>query len=167
MDGFDPSDARAAAAVIRAASVVLLQSLTPEGIEGYDHITSETQILARSSLAGFFARVIRERPSGRLLAYAEWQISEGHLVLIFVHPDVQGQGLGHLLLEDGISTLPQRHPGLVRITVNSAPESVGFYRRHRFRPDSGMQWQKGVPFIRMSRPAERTTMERFTRLVAG
>lgn len=55
-------------------------------------------------------------------------VEGGRLEMLFLDPDVHGQGLGRQLLEHGIE-----HLGVTELTVNEQnPQAVGFYEHLSF-----------------------------------
>lgn len=55
-------------------------------------------------------------------------VQDGRLEMLFLDPDVRGQGLGRRLLENGIV-----HLGVTELTVNEQnPQAVGFYEHLGF-----------------------------------
>ena len=55
-------------------------------------------------------------------------VQDGRLEMLFLDPDVRGQGLGRLLLTHGIERL-----GVTELTVNEQnPQAVGFYEHMGF-----------------------------------
>ena len=57
-------------------------------------------------------------------------VEGGRLEMLFLDPDVRGQGLGRYLLERGIERL-----GVTELTVNEQnPQAVGFYEHLASRP---------------------------------
>ena len=70
--------------------------------------------------------LIAEDPEGGLLAFAEFR--RARLSALYVLPDVQGRGIGDLLLKRG----PQ---GEMRVGVHPGnAHAIRFYERHGFRP---------------------------------
>ena len=56
-------------------------------------------------------------------------VQDGRLEMLFLDPEVRGQGLGRQLLEYGIA-----HLGVTELTVNEQnPQAVGFYERLGFK----------------------------------
>ena len=56
-------------------------------------------------------------------------VQDGRLEMLFLDPEVRGQGLGRQLLEHGIA-----HLGVTELTVNEQnPQAVGFYEHLGFK----------------------------------
>ncbi|HPJ31138.1 MAG TPA: GNAT family N-acetyltransferase [Methanothrix sp.] len=75
-----------------------------------------------------------------LLALADDEIAgmievrdDGHVTLLFVEGELQGNGVGGELLRRSLSISKRRKPDLSRVTVNSSPNTVAIYERLGFR----------------------------------
>ena len=72
----------------------------------------------------------------------------GELDGLFVEPDLMGQGIGRLLIDDAV-TIAQAQ-GLVRLEVTANPRALGFYERVGFVVDGEVPTRFG-PGIRIHR----------------
>lgn len=78
------------------------------------------------ALAGVGSLVVAERDG---VPVGFMGVQDGHLEMLFLDPDVRGQGLGHTLLTHGIE-----HLGVTELTVNEQnPQAVGFYEHLGFK----------------------------------
>lgn len=69
-----------------------------------------------------------------------------HLLLLYVLPERQGEGVGTALLRCLLS-----HMTGGRITVNAAPGALSFYQKHGFVATAPQQERDGIRFIPMER----------------
>lgn len=77
------------------------------------------------ALAGVGTLVVAER-EGAPVGFMG--VEGGRLEMLFLNPDVRGQGLGRMLLTYGIE-----HLGVTELTVNEQnPQAVGFYEHMGF-----------------------------------
>ena len=86
---------------------------------------AEIKPFVPQALSGVGALVVArkdDRPVGFM------GVEDGRLEMLFLDPDVRGQGLGRQLLEYGIE-----HLGVTELTVNEQnPQAVGFYEHLGF-----------------------------------
>lgn len=76
------------------------------------------------------------------------QINKLHIVLLFVDDAYQGQGIGQLMIDwikKGINNI--RIGGFM--TVNSAPNSIAFYKKTGFVAQDTEQNKNGIRFVPM------------------
>lgn len=79
------------------------------------------------ALKGVARLVIAKSPSGHEIAFMG--VENGRLEMLFLSPEVRGQGLGKQLLQYGI-----QHYGIREVTVNEQnPQAVGFYAHMGFK----------------------------------
>ena len=79
------------------------------------------------ALKGVAHLVIAKSPSGHEIAFLG--VENGRLEMLFLSPEVRGQGLGKQLLQYGI-----QHYGIREVTVNEQnPQAVGFYAHMGFK----------------------------------
>ncbi|WNJ19993.1 GNAT family N-acetyltransferase [Pontibacter sp. G13] len=76
-----------------------------------------------------------------------------HLFHLFVHPKVQGNGLGARLMEYAFDEVGTNY-SFRSVTVNSSTGAISFYRKNGFLPDGDMQIKQGVPYLPMVRHAQ-------------
>ncbi len=74
---------------------------------------------------------------GQIYGYqlSTWHIESGHLARLAIHPDLQGQGLGGILMGDMLSFFAGR--GVYTITVNTQADNLAsqrLYKRYGFEP---------------------------------
>ena len=70
-----------------------------------------------------------------------------HVALFFVDQELQRMGLGRALFGRAREACLEREPGLPALTVNSAPNSEGAYRKLGFSPTGPAQTKNGIAFI--------------------
>ncbi|MBG0777228.1 MAG: GNAT family N-acetyltransferase [Desulfovibrionaceae bacterium] len=92
------------------------------------------------------AVVLAARRDGELVGVVELR-ADGHLSQLFVDSAQQGLGIGGELVRRAAAHCRARGGG--RLTVNSSPNALGFYRRAGFDPLSGEQLRNGIRFIPM------------------
>lgn len=103
----------------------------------------------RARLVGESDGWVATGAAGEILGYVE--MTDDHVRMLFIRPDRQRRGVGRRLLEHVLSQRGSRG-----ITVNSAPNSDGFYLRMGFEPTGPRQEKDGIvftPMIRRSGPA--------------
>ena len=114
-----PAVAISSADTIEEAEVIALYRAV-----GWSSADKPAQLLA--GLRGSHT-LVTARAAGRLVGLGN-ALSDGHLVVYFphllVHPDVQRQGVGRLLLQ----TLLTRYQGFHMQMLTADAESVAFYR---------------------------------------
>lgn len=71
-----------------------------------------------------------------------------HIALLFVDDSCRGKGIGHTFL-NYLSDVLLKNTGV--LTVNSSPNSVGFYMRMGFKPTGPEQLINGLRFTHMSK----------------
>lgn len=74
-----------------------------------------------------------------------------HISLLFVDAAIQGYGFGRALYEAGVVFLLQESPELEKVTVNSSPYAVGFYKKMGFKAITEEQVIHGIRFTPMER----------------
>lgn len=74
--------------------------------------------------------------------------STGHLSLLFVRSKWEGQGVSKMLFAE-VYRYCTAERGLMRITVNAAPQALEVYRRLGFRETAPQQTVNGITFIPM------------------
>lgn len=94
------------------------------GMEHFRDLTSPVSLSMNSmdpelSFYGYFQ-------SGELLAVGALKGS-GHILLLYVHPDHSGKGIGSALLE-----YMEEQCSADTLTVNSSDEAVSFYEKHGY-----------------------------------
>lgn len=72
-----------------------------------------------------------------------------HISLLFVAREYQGRGIAKALFHRALNMIRQDNPECTTITVNSAPDAVGFYRKLGFRAASDEQCVNGIRFTPM------------------
>ena len=98
-------------------------TLPPEGAETFAATSPQEQRKGLAEGQIFFVATVKGTPAGAV------RISdEGHLFLLFVDGNYQGQGLGRLLLQKGLRELRRRRPDLPSITLNSSLNAVDVYQ---------------------------------------
>lgn len=73
--------------------------------------------------------------------------NNNHIFLLFVSNEAKGTGVGKILLGYVKDRLTQL--GVQRLTVNSSPNSVGFYKSQGFLPIAGEEEVHGIRSIKM------------------
>ncbi len=87
---------------------------------------AEIKPFVPQALAGVNTLVVAKR-DGTPVAFMG--VQDGRLEMLFLDPEVRGQGLGRQLLEHGIA-----HLGVTELTVNEQnPQAVGFYEHLGFK----------------------------------
>lgn len=76
------------------------------------------------------------------------QVKENHIILFFVSDQHQGLGIGALMMNWVKKSIQQSNNAGV-ITVNSAPNSLGFYNKLGFRADDILQEKNGIKYTPM------------------
>lgn len=75
-------------------------------------------------------------------------LRENHIVLLFVHNDFHGQGVGKFII-DWAKSIAKQSAGHKTITVNSSPNSIRFYQKQGFTATGDEQNVDGVRFTPM------------------
>ncbi|WNS44618.1 GNAT family N-acetyltransferase [Paenibacillus sp. MMS20-IR301] len=73
--------------------------------------------------------------------------SNNHISLLFVRNEHKGTGIGRILLQHAVERM--KAEGITQITVNSSPNSVGFYASQGFVPVGEEQEVQGIRSLRM------------------
>ena len=74
----------------------------------------------------------------------------GHLAILFVKKKFQGLGLGKHLLQYGMVLCKDQFPKANRMTLNSNPSALDFYRKYGFSQIKVKQSKNGIEFIPMA-----------------
>ena len=77
--------------------------------------------------------------------------SGSHVSLLFVRPELHGQGIGRELFESALAVMQQGQAGLECVTVSSSDCAVPFYRSLGFEPVAGPRYRKGMKITPMRR----------------
>lgn len=85
--------------------------------------------------------------AGAVVGYIE--MTGDHLRMLFVRPDRQRAGIGRCLFQHVL-----QHRAGRDVTVHSAPNSDGFYRRLGFAPTGPQEARHGIVFTPMRRPSD-------------
>ena len=78
-------------------------------------------------------------------------ISMGHIALLFVDAEFQGNGIGKELLHHYIQYCIERYPRLTNITVSASPNSKSFYEHAGFIKVDAEHNENGMRFIPMQK----------------
>lgn len=70
-----------------------------------------------------------------------------HISLLFVKNENKGAGIGKLLLQHAVAKC--KSAGIRDITVNSSPNSVGFYSAQGFVPEGEEEEDRGIRSVSM------------------
>jgi len=138
---------RVAAVIESAFAANIAPRYGEEGCAAFRSFATVERIRAR--LSDESAGWVAVDEDGAALGYVE--MTGDHLRMLFVRPDRQRGGIGRRLLEHAL-----RQRGGRDITVNSAPNSDGFYQRMGFAPSGPRQEEHGIvftPMLRSSDPA--------------
>lgn len=134
------------AALIEAAFAAgIAPHYRDEGCATFRHFATVERICARLSdeSEGWLAA----DSDDAIVGYVE--MTGDHVRMLFTRPDQQRRGIGRRLLEHALGRRPNRD-----ITVNSAPNSDGFYRQMGFLPAGPKKEESGIIFTPMIRPAD-------------
>ena len=108
-------------------------------------VTDELASRIESGSIGAIARC-----DGRIVGLIEIkQLS--HIALLFVDTAFHGRGVGRKLFNAALEFLAERNPELEKLTVNSSPNSVGFYERLGFGPTGEETTTNGIRYLPMAR----------------
>lgn len=118
------------------------QYYSAEGINTFYSIITPQAIRERLNSGNviYYARI-----SGTLAGVIE--VNNNHIVLLFVSNEAKGTGVGKILLGYVTDRLAQL--GVQRLTVNSSPNSVGFYKSQGFLPLAGEEEVHGIRSVKM------------------
>lgn len=116
---------------------------TPEGIQQFGKFTDPQAVQARF---GKDHRMFAAYCDGRVAGMIEIR-NDQHISMLFIHNDFRGAGIGTSLLRHAVGQLEQM--GVKTVTVNSSPNSGGFYRSQGFVPVQEEQTVHGIRFISM------------------
>lgn len=142
----DINDLAAIAALIEAAFAAGIAShYSDEGRATFRSFATVERIRAR--LSGESEAWVAVGGDDAPLGYIE--MTGDHLRMLFIRPDQQRRGIGRLLLEHVLKQRANRN-----ITVNSAPNSDGFYLRMGFEPAGPTKEESGIVFIPMIRRSD-------------
>lgn len=75
-------------------------------------------------------------------------LRENHIVLLFVHDDFHGEGIGSFII-DWVKSVVEEHVNYDTITVNSSPNSIVFYQKQGFKATDDEQNVNGILFTPM------------------
>lgn len=116
-----------------------------EGAVEYRHFCATEAMAARLAEGNAFWL---GEIDGELRVMAETR-EAAHLVMLFVAPDVFGQGLGRRMLEYVFAAEQRAHKTSRDWTVSSSPNAVGFYVAMGFAPTGPEQIKNGLRFLPM------------------
>ncbi|SEU19498.1 GNAT family N-acetyltransferase [Paenibacillus sp. NFR01] len=116
---------------------------TPEGIQQFYKFIDARAVQERF---GKDHQMFVAYCDGRLAGMIEVRNVQ-HISMLFIHNDFRGAGIGTSLLRHAAGYLEQL--GAKTVTVNSSPNSVGFYRGNGFIPVQEEQAVHGIRFIPM------------------
>jgi GNAT superfamily N-acetyltransferase len=74
---------------------------------------------------------------------------EGHISLLFVDGEYQGKGIARKLINAAVKRCLKIDPFLKVVSVNSAPNSVKFYKKLGFVPTDSERIENGVRYVPM------------------
>jgi len=115
----------------------------PEGVSEFEGYAEPEKLLARWREGN---PVLVAEAGGGLKGMIEIR-DQNHIALFFVDREVQRKGIGRALLAQALEACRDREPGLDRLTVYSAPNSVDAYRRLGFNPTGPQQARNGITFV--------------------
>lgn len=116
-----------------------------EGINSFrDFVTDNT--LYRMFTTGSY-HLFGAFDAGRLIGMITLR-GEQHISLLFVDEKYQHRGVGASLI-DVAGQFIGRRPGGSRMTVNAAPDAVGFYHRVGFLDTDTEQFADGIRYVPM------------------
>lgn len=116
-----------------------------EGINSFrDFVTDNT--LYHMFTAGSY-HLFGAFDSGRLIGMITLRGGQ-HISLLFVDEKYQHRGVGASLI-DMAGQFAERKPGESRLTVNAAPDAVGFYHRVGFLDTDTEQLTDGIRYVPM------------------
>ena len=134
-------------ALVEAAFAVgIAPRVSEEGCRAFRSFAAAGTIRAR--LSGESEGWVGVGADGVFLGYVE--MTGDHLRMLFTRPVIQGRGVGGRLFDHALDRRGGRG-----ITVNSAPNSDGFYLRMGFRPTGPQTEKHGIVFTPMERPNSR------------
>ncbi|OMF84690.1 GNAT family N-acetyltransferase [Paenibacillus sp. FSL R7-0273] len=114
-----------------------------EGINEFYRITTPEAIRERLNSG----HIIYSASNGGKRAGIVEVRNNNHIVLLFVSSEAKGTGVGKSLLYYVTDKLGRE--GVRRLTVNSSPNSVGFYKSQGFLPLAGEEEVHGIRFVKM------------------
>ncbi|KUP22992.1 GNAT family N-acetyltransferase [Paenibacillus sp. DMB5] len=119
------------------------QYYSAEGINTFYRIITPQAIRERlnSGSVIYLART-SGTPAGVIEVY-----NNSHIFLLFISNEAKGTGVGKILLGYVKDRLAQL--GAERLTVNSSPNSVGFYQSQGFLPLAGEEEVHGIRSVKM------------------
>lgn len=120
-------------------------SYSPEGVAEFQKFIKYDNIISMHSKGEliFFGAF-----EGEELLGVEALNRAGHICLFFVKKAHQGKGVGRMLYDAGYNHCA-REFGVVRMTVNAAPNAVEIYRKLGMRQTASEQSVNGIRFVPM------------------
>lgn len=101
---------------------------TEEGVEAFKTLVSVKQLTERLRAGSILIVGILDET---IIAATE-MLTKGHILLVYVGANVQGKGIGRLLLEQIVQYARKHLPHLEMLTLNSAVTAVDFYLKFGF-----------------------------------
>lgn len=146
VEKISPDEVPAASSLIKDVfDEFIAPDYSGEGIEQFNSFIDESTIKKRLAAGSL---ILLAKDNDEIVGFFE--LREGsHIPLFFVKGEHHGKGIGRRLFRTALKINKEACPGAEKITVNSSPRAVNFYKNLGFRQSAVMQIRNGITYYPM------------------